>query len=140
MEIRFAILPHTLVLAFCAGIALLACGPDVPQTPASNELARLESRLAPELDEGRALYRANGCETCHGATGEGNGPAGAGLNPPPRNLRDLHTYKQGTSEQAVAQTIFSGIPGSLMQPYPHIKEPDRRLLARYVVYLQKQEQ
>jgi mono/diheme cytochrome c family protein len=35
---------------------------------------------------GETLYQAN-CATCHGSSGAGNGPAAAGLSPPPANLR-----------------------------------------------------
>jgi mono/diheme cytochrome c family protein len=35
---------------------------------------------------GNALYRAN-CAACHGDLGEGDGPAAAGMSPPPANLR-----------------------------------------------------
>lgn len=38
------------------------------------------------ITEGRALFLAN-CSSCHGDQGEGDGPAAAGLSPPPANLR-----------------------------------------------------
>jgi mono/diheme cytochrome c family protein len=37
---------------------------------------------------GKTLYAAN-CAACHGASGEGDGPAASGLSPPPSNLRAL---------------------------------------------------
>lgn len=37
---------------------------------------------------GKELYAAN-CASCHGTPGEGNGPAAAGLSPPPANLQAL---------------------------------------------------
>ncbi len=37
---------------------------------------------------GRTLY-ATHCALCHGALGEGNGPAGSSLSPRPANLRAL---------------------------------------------------
>jgi len=40
------------------------------------------------ISQGKALYRAD-CASCHGSTGEGNGPAAAGMSPPPANLRWL---------------------------------------------------
>jgi mono/diheme cytochrome c family protein len=43
---------------------------------------------AGEIPRGEALYQAN-CAACHGSTGEGNGPAAAGMSPPPANLRWL---------------------------------------------------
>lgn len=40
------------------------------------------------ISRGEALYQAH-CATCHGRTGEGNGPAAAGMSPPPADLRWL---------------------------------------------------
>jgi mono/diheme cytochrome c family protein len=37
---------------------------------------------------GKRLYAAN-CAACHGTSGESDGPAAAGLSPPPANLRAL---------------------------------------------------
>lgn len=37
--------------------------------------------------EGEILYQAN-CSSCHGNTGEGDGPASSGLNPKPENLAE----------------------------------------------------
>jgi mono/diheme cytochrome c family protein len=38
--------------------------------------------------QGERLYSAN-CAACHGQRGAGDGPAGAGLSPPPADLRWL---------------------------------------------------
>ncbi len=40
------------------------------------------------LAQGERIYSAN-CVTCHGQSGAGDGPAGAGLSPPPADLRGL---------------------------------------------------
>jgi len=58
---------------------------------------------------GATLFKTN-CETCHGPQGHGDGPAGAALDPAPKNLAELQaragddylfwgisTGKQGTS-------------------------------------------
>jgi len=37
--------------------------------------------------QGEVLYQAN-CSSCHGVSGEGDGPAAAGLEPRPRNLAE----------------------------------------------------
>lgn len=123
--------------AFCVFVAVAACGPDVPQQPTDNGLAKIETKteLSAELQAGRTLYRANGCETCHGVQGKGDGPAGAGLNPPPRNLLETAGYRQGASEAAIARTLETGVPGTLMQSYRHIKADDRRSIARYILHL-----
>jgi mono/diheme cytochrome c family protein len=44
------------------------------------------SATAESLARGAEIYKAN-CVTCHGAEGEGDGPAGAALRPPPANLK-----------------------------------------------------
>jgi copper transport protein len=41
------------------------------------------------ITAGREVYLAN-CSTCHGQDGLGDGPAAAGLNPPPANLTEPH--------------------------------------------------
>lgn len=51
--------------------------------------ARLRDPLPATRDviaAGDALYAAN-CAACHGNRGEGDGPAAAGMSPPPANLR-----------------------------------------------------
>lgn len=40
---------------------------------------------APDLAAGKAKFQQL-CATCHGQVGKGDGPAGAGLNPKPRDL------------------------------------------------------
>ena len=40
---------------------------------------------AATIDRGGTVYSSN-CASCHGATGQGDGPAAKGLNPPPANL------------------------------------------------------
>ena len=139
MFLRFSQKVFGIVFILIAVSLFAHCGPDVPQKPKANGIAGQsdESTLSAELEEGRSLYRANGCETCHGVSGKGDGPAGTGLNPPPRNLLEPAGYRQGASEDAIVQTLFTGVPNTLMQPYPHIKEEKRRLIAKYILHLQK---
>jgi mono/diheme cytochrome c family protein len=47
------------------------------------------------------------CATCHGATGHGDGPAAASLNPKPRNYTDAAWQKSVTDAQ-IKQTILYG--------------------------------
>jgi len=52
------------------------------------EYAALSNPLADDPDaslKGQELFTRN-CTACHGETGAGDGPAGAGLNPPPQDL------------------------------------------------------
>ena len=94
---------------------------------------------AAEIERGRALYAANGCGTCHGATGRGDGPMAKTLNPPPRDFRDASAFKNGADAATVANTIATGLTrdGGQMQPYFHLSERERLLLARFVISLQE---
>lgn len=66
----------------------------------------------PTSREGRALYAENGCASCHGHSGFGDGPVAATLEPRPRNFRDASAFKNGVDVQAIATTIADGIPVS----------------------------
>ena len=46
------------------------------------------SANAVSITRGKALFQTN-CALCHGASGQGDGPAGAALNPKPTNLREM---------------------------------------------------
>lgn len=45
----------------------------------------VSAAAAPDLAAGKAKFQQL-CATCHGQTGKGDGPAGAALNPKPRDL------------------------------------------------------
>jgi cytochrome c553 len=47
------------------------------------------------LAKGKALFEGKGtCFNCHGKAGDGNGPAGAILNPSPRNFTNCKFHKK----------------------------------------------
>lgn len=58
---------------------------------------------AANLERGRALYqqkaRQGTCASCHGVVGDGLGPAGRGLDPPPRNFTCAETMAGITDGQ-----------------------------------------
>ena len=85
------------------------------------------------------LYATNGCAACHGPEGYGNGPVAKALNPPPRDFRDQAAFKNGHDAYSVAQTLATGLrrDGGQMQPYAHLSERERDLLARYVISLRE---
>lgn len=93
--------------------------------------------LTEETERGRALYAANGCGTCHGQTGRGDGPMARTLHPPPRDFRDAAAFKNGTDPASVANTIATGLTrdGGQMQSYFHLSDRERHLLARFVISL-----
>lgn len=47
------------------------------------------------------------CELCHGASGKGDGPGGAALNPKPRNWTD-HTLMGAKTNEDLYQVIYNG--------------------------------
>lgn len=95
--------------------------------------------LAQDIEKGKALYSANGCGTCHGLTGRGDGPIAKTLTPPPRDFRDAAAFKNGTDPGSVAATIATGLTrdGGQMQSYFHLSDRERHLLARYVICLRE---
>lgn len=105
----------------------------------------------PTVREGRTLYAENGCASCHGAGGRGDGPTSATLEPKPRDFRDAAAFKNGFDVQAIATTIATGIlvpaphgTGATGAPlhheqgmpkFPHLSEIERQSLALYVMSL-----
>ena len=89
------------------------------------------------LLKGKELYKKNACQTCHGLLGDGDGPAGKNLNPPPRSYKNLESYKQGHTVEEITNTLLTGVPGTSMAAYAHLNEEDRKAIATYVVSLQK---
>jgi high-affinity iron transporter len=100
---------------------------------------RQDETLAQEIERGKALYGANGCGTCHGQTGRGDGPVARTLHPPPRDFRDAAAFKNGTDPSSVANTIATGLTrdGGQMQSYFHLSDRERHLLARFVISLRE---
>ncbi|MBS1117803.1 MAG: cytochrome c, class [Deltaproteobacteria bacterium] len=83
---------------------------------------------------GRELYESRdvGCFSCHGLTGEGDGPIAFALKPPPRNLVK-EPFKAGDSVEQVYATITKGLADTRMVGYAHLADADRWALAYYVV-------
>ena len=73
------------------------------------------SSNSPEvIEQGKAVYHGKGtCFTCHGADGDGNGPAAAKLNPLPRNFQH-HGFWRHRTEGELFWVIKYGSPGTAM--------------------------
>ncbi len=56
---------------------------------------------------GRALFAEN-CAVCHGETGRGDGPAAAGLTPPPNDLTLLAAGNQGVFPLVAVMSQIDG--------------------------------
>lgn len=70
--------------------------------------------LAADAAAGKAKYDMF-CQSCHGATGKGDGPAGAALNPKPRSFGDAEWQKKVTDEH-LTKVIRDGGPAVGMSP------------------------
>ena len=123
-----------IALALTAGACKRGGGGDTTDNKGSTTPA---TKTAGGGMKGQKLYINNTCATCHGNDGKGDGPAGAALNPKPRNFRDVTAYKQGSKVEDIVETIKTGVPGTNMASFKHIAEGDRLLIAKYVIYLQK---
>lgn len=79
---------------------------------------------------GAKLFK-NNCAMCHGDTGKGDGAAGGGLNPKPRNLVE-GKWTQGGGAIAHFNVLKNGIPGSSMASYAHFKPAERWALVHFI--------
>lgn len=87
----------------------------------------------PELiARGREQFNAQ-CVACHGPNGQGNGPAAAALNPPPRNFTVNEGWKNGRKTTMVFKTLKEGLGG--MPAFSSLPVDDRWALAHYVISL-----
>ncbi len=84
----------------------------------------------PEPARAAALY-AQQCSACHGPSGRGDGPAAAGLDPPPIAFTDATRAAQRTPF-ALYEVISQGVPGTGMASFAGLPEADRWALAFYV--------
>lgn len=84
----------------------------------------------PHYERGKALY-AQLCASCHGASGAGDGPARAGLDPPPIDFTDQARADE-RSVFALYQVIDQGLEGTSMVSYASLPVEDRWALATYV--------
>jgi high-affinity iron transporter len=108
------------VAAMSRGLAaaLLAAYP-VPLAPNS----------APSFARGAVLFDQV-CAACHGANGDGHGPAAAALATPPIAFIDLDRARQ-RSVFALYQVITQGLAGTPMPSFASLPTADRWALALY---------
>jgi mono/diheme cytochrome c family protein len=85
-------------------------------------------------ENGRILYEAN-CQTCHGERGQGDGPAGATLDPKPRDFAAAEGWRNGPEIPNIYKTLTDGIPGTSMAAYDYLTKRERMELLHYVQML-----
>ena len=99
------------IAGFLAGLVLLL-NTQLAQ-PDDQALARNPFPPDPaSLQTGGSVYERH-CQTCHGASGRGDGPGGAGLDPPPA---DLVVHVPLHPERDLFRFVHDGVPGTSMTP------------------------
>ena len=102
------------LLGFLVGMGLLVSSQfGQPNTEPDAEMVR--NPIPPDrasLEAGQATYGLV-CQSCHGAAGLGDGPGGAGLEPPPA---DLTVHVPHHPDRELFRFIHDGIPETGMVP------------------------
>jgi high-affinity iron transporter len=85
------------------------------------------------LTQGKKLYDQN-CATCHGPKGDGKGPAGVLLKPPPRDFNTpLAKWTRSKGDlKKVFDVISKGVSNTGMVSWAYLSEQDRWALVYYV--------
>lgn len=120
----------TLTAAMFLTTGLAIAGPEKDPLPArvpADKRAEAKKDKSPLYDksedakpeivaEGKSLYLGKGtCINCHGEKGDGQGPAGAVLNPGPRNFTNCKFHKK-RKDGELMWVIKNGSPGTGMVP------------------------
>ena len=88
-------------------ILLCACRERFPQEKDDAAVVPTIAPIGPEArKEANDIFAAR-CGTCHGQTGEGNGPASSGLNPKPRNFHDK-AWQASVGDEHIQKIIQYG--------------------------------
>lgn len=103
---------------------------------ALGEAALLDAPSGPiDLADGRAVY-AGRCASCHGDQGLGDGPAAAGIRPPPPAIGDPSVMR-GVSPALLYRVISAGVSGTAMPAWDATLTPEQRWnVVGYVLSLQ----
>ena len=114
-----------IAVSVCAMVAAVAFAeekdPTIPRVPGDQRgHAKAMKNPIPKTPEniakGKAIYEGKGtCFNCHGTSGKGDGPAGAILNPTPRNFTNPKFHKNRTDGE-MFWVIKNGSAGTGMVP------------------------
>lgn len=83
------------------------------------------------IAQGKELYNTN-CASCHGDNGRGDGPAGAALNPPPRDFHTTDGWTNGRTIADLYKTLEEGIIENGMNAYNYMPVKDRFAIIHYL--------
>jgi mono/diheme cytochrome c family protein len=127
---------------FVTGMILSACSSGAGLADANSQSGSLERPEPPEdfadrtnpldedaaaIGEGEILYQAN-CASCHGATGLGDGPAAAALEPKPQNLAE------NQSSLTDAYVYWRIAEGGMIAPFNSVMPAWRGILAEEQIW------
>ena len=99
------------ILGLCVGIFLVVNSP-LFQTDQRSDMVNPFPPNPESLQVGKETYGLH-CQSCHGDTGRGDGPAGVGLDPPPADLT-IHVPLHPDGD--LFGFIEDGVPGTGMAP------------------------
>lgn len=95
------------------------------------DLSMIQNPTEDFISKGKELYDAN-CQSCHGADGKGDGPAGGALNPPPRNFHNAEGWTNGRDFANMYKTLQEGIIKNGMAAYEYLPPENRIAIIEYV--------
>lgn len=100
------------VLAACAAWGGMACtGKEAPSAGSEPAVATAAAQgggaVTPAVRKEAAEVFNSRCSVCHGPRGAGDGPASAGLTPPPRNFQDK-AWQAAVSDDHLEKIIAYG--------------------------------
>ena len=109
------------VVLILASLVLAACGGGAEAVatlaPIPTDFAGKTNPLGSDAaTAGADVFKTN-CEACHGPQGHGDGPAGAALDPAPKNLAELQTQ---AGDDYLFWRINTGKEGTSMVPWKGI--------------------
>lgn len=114
--------------------------PENQQPTDAKEPLLIEKLERQHLQHGREVFTRQ-CAGCHGTTGDGKGPAGKYLDPPPRDYR-LGRFKFTSTPRGskprrddLARIIRYGAKGTSMPTFRFIADEDLQAVIDYVILL-----
>ena len=111
------------LLVLCLGAGWAPLRPAVEDAYPTSFYTSAEPYSAASIVEGAALYAEN-CALCHGATGEGNGPAAVGLKIRPANLTEPHVLAHSPGD--LFWWVSHGLGDGAMPGFAEVMTPSGR--------------
>lgn len=115
-------------LGVSLSLALVACGKGSQESSPPPEPTAAPTVTAPSVDataKAKEIF-AQRCTPCHGATGEGDGPASAALDPKPRRFSDGEWQKSVNDDHLMKVIKFGGAAvgkSAAMPGNPDLSDP-----------------